>query len=207
MLYSSQDLGEGAMMTTVTATRTAPQAARELLTADDLLRLSSDGVRGELIRGALIETMPAGLRHGQIVVRLAARLYNFVDSKKLGVLAASDSGVWLERDPDTVREPDLAFFSAEKIPLDADIPGYAEVAPDLVVEIVSPTDRRAEVNDKALMWLRYGVRLVWVVRPEERLIDVHRDGHSVAALNESETLDGLDVLPGFSCAVREVFGV
>ena len=191
---------------TATATRTAPKAARELLTADDLLRLSSDGVRGELIRGALIETMPAGLRHGQIVVRLAARLYNFVDSKKLGVLAASDSGVWLERDPDTVREPDLAFFSAEKIPLDADIPGYAEVAPDLVVEIVSPTDRRAEVNDKALMWLRYGVRLVWVVRPEERLIDVHRDGHSVAALNESETLDGLDVLPGFSCAVREVFG-
>ena len=57
------------------------------------------------------------------------------------------------------------------------------------------------------MWLRYGVRLVWVVRPEERLIDVHRDGHPVAALNESETLDGLDILPGFSCPVREVFGV
>ena len=193
-------------MTTATATRTAPKAARELLTADDLLRLSSDGVRGELIRGALSETMPAGIRHGKIVVRLAARLYNFVDSKKLGVLVASDSGVWLERDPDTVREPDVAFFSAAKIPLDADISGYAEVAPDLVVEIVSPNDRRAEVNDKALMWLHYGVRIVWVVRPEERLIDVHRDGHPVSTLGESESLDGQDVIPGFSCAVREVFG-
>ena len=195
-------------MTTATATRTAHKAARELLTADDLLRLSSDGVRGELIRGALIETMPAGLRHGQIAGRLTVRLGSFIESRRLGVYSTSDSGVRLERDPDTVREPDVAFFSAEKIPLDADIPGYAEVAPDLVVEIVSPNDRRAEVNDKALMWLRYGVRIVWVVRPEERLslIDVHRDGHPVAALGESESLDGLDVLPGFSCPVREVFG-
>ena len=75
-----------------------------------------------------------------------------------------------------------------------------------MVEIVSPSDRLAAVNDKALMWLRYGVRLVWVVRPGERLIDVHRDGHPVATLTESESLDGVDVLSGFSCAVREVFG-
>ena len=193
-------------MTTATATPTAPQTASELLTADDLLRLYADGVRGELIRGALSETMPAGLRHGQIAVNLAILLGVFVKPKKLGVLAGSDSGVLLERDPDTVREPDVAFFSAEKIPPDADIPGYAEVAPDLVVEIVSPTDRLSAVNDKALMWLRYGVRLVWVVRPEERLVDVHRDGHPVVTLDESAALDGHDVLPGFSCAVREVFG-
>ena len=193
-------------MTTATAIRTAPQTASDLLTADDLLRLSSNGVRGELIRGALSETMPAGLRHGQIVVRLVIRLGNFIEPRKLGTLAASDSGVWLERDPDTVREPDIAFFSAAKIPLDADVPGYAEVAPDLVVEIVSPTDRLSAVNDKALMWLRYGIRLVWVVRPEERLIDAHRDGHPVVTLDESDALDGHDVLPGFSCAVREVFG-
>ena len=189
-----------------TATRPAPKTARELLTADDLLRLYADGVRGELIRGALSETMPTGREHGQIAGRLTVRLGSFIESKKLGVYTTSDSGVWLERDPDTVREPDVAFFSAEKIPLDADIPGYAEVAPDLVVEIVSPNDRLTEVNDKALMWLRYGVRLVWVVRPEERMVDVHRDGHPVATLSESESLDGLDVLPGFSCPVREVFG-
>ena len=189
-------------MTTATATKTASG----LITADDLLRLSADGVRGELIRGALSETMPTGREHGQIAVRLAARLHNFVEPRRLGVLTASDSGVWLEHDPDTVREPDVAFFSAEKSPPDERVTGYAQVAPDLAVEIVSPSDRLPAVNDKALMWLRYGVRLVWVVRPDERRVDIHRDGHPVVTLTESDALDGLDVLPGFSCPVREVFG-
>ena len=189
-------------MTTATATKTASG----LITADDLLRLSSDGVRGELIRGVLIETMPTGREHGQIAVRLAAKLHNFVEPRRLGVLTASDSGVWLEHDPDTVREPDVAFFSAEKSPPDERVTGYAQVAPDLAVEIVSPSDRLPAVNDKALMWLRYGVRLVWVVRPDERRVDVHRDGHAVVALTASDALDGLDVLPGFSCPVREIFG-
>ena len=189
-------------MTTATATQTASG----LITADDLLRLSSDGVRGELIRGVLSETTPTGHEHGQIAARLVVRLGNFVQPRKLGILTVSDSGVQLEHNPDTVREPDVAFFSAEKSPPDERVTGYAQVAPDLAVEIVSPSDRLPAVNDKALMWLRYGVRLVWVVRPDERRVDVHRDGHPVVALTESDALDGLDVLPGFSCPVREIFG-
>ncbi len=188
-----------------TATKPKMKPARKLLTADDLLRLDAQGVRGELIRGALIETMPAGREHGRIVVNLSAELRNFVKPRKLGILTASDSGVWLERDPDTVREPDVAFFSAEKSPLDERVDGYAEVVPDLVVEIVSPSDSRTAVNDKALMWLRYGARLVWVVHPDARVVDVHREGHPVAALGENDALDGLDALPGFSCPVREIF--
>ena len=189
-----------------TATKPKAKPAPKLLTADDLLRLDAEGVRGELIRGELSETMPAGHRHGKIVMNLGAELRNFVKPRKLGTLVASDSGVLLERDPDTVREPDVAFFSAEKIPLDADIPGYAEVVPDLVVEVVSPSDRRAAINDKALMWLRYGARLVWVVYPDARAVDIHREGRPVAALGENDALDGLDILPGFSCPVRDVFG-
>ena len=188
------------------ATKPKAKPATKLLTADDLLRLDAEGVRGELIRGELSETMPAGHIHGKIVMNLGAELRNFVKPRKLGTLVASDSGVLLERDPDTVREPDLAFFSAEKIPLDADIPGYAEVVPDLVVEVASPGDSRTAVNDKALMWLRYGARLVWVVRPDARAVDVHREGRPVAALGENDALDGLDVIPGFSCPVRDVFG-
>ena len=188
-----------------TATKPKMKPVRKLLTADDLLRLDAQGVRGELIRGALIEMTPAGYRHGKIVMNLGAELRNFVKPRKLGTVVGSDSGVRLERDPDTVREPDIAFFSAAKIPLDADIPGYAEVVPDLVVEVVSPSDSRAAVNDKALMWLRCGVRLVWVVRPAERAVDVHREGHPVAALGVRDALDGVDALPGFSCPVREVF--
>ncbi len=189
-------------MTTATATKTASG----LITADDLLRLSADGVRGELIRGILSETTPTGHEHGQIAARLVVRLGNFVQPRKLGILTVSDSGVQLEHNPDTVREPDVAFFSAEKSPPDERVTGYAQVAPDLAVEIVSPSDRLPAVNDKALMWLRYGVRLVWVVRPDERRVDVHREGHPVVTLTESDALDGLDILPGFSCPVREVFG-
>ena len=187
-------------MATTTSTK------NKLLTAADLLRLYSEGVRGELIRGVLSETMPTGTRHGKIVMKLGARLMQFIEPRNLGTLTASDAGVWLERDPDTVREPDIAFFSAEKMPLDADIPGYAEVAPDLVVEIESPTDTRRALNDKALMWLRYGVRLVWVVHPDTRTVDVHREGVPVAALTANDELDGADVLPGLSCPVSEVFG-
>ncbi len=186
-------------MTSATVTKT------KLLTADDLLRLDAEGVRGELIRGVLCETMPAGLEHGQIVVNLSAELRSFVKPRRLGSLAASDSGVWLERDPDTVREPDIAYFSAEKVPQGVRVTGYAEVVPELVVEVVSPNDTFAEVNDKALMWLSYGVSLVWVVHPDTRTVDVYQSGRAVTTLREEDTLDGLDVLPGFTCGVSEIF--
>ena len=177
----------------------------EVLTAGDLLRLSSEGVRGELIRGVLHETMPAGFKHGWIVMRLGALLMNFISPRALGTLVGSDSGVWLERDPDTVREPDLAFTSAERLPINADVDGYSEVVPDLVVEIVSPNDRRGEVADKVAMWLGHGVRLVWVVRPDSRTIEVHRASGEVEMLGEGDVLSGLDVLPGFTCDVRAIF--
>ena len=175
------------------------------LTAEDLLRLYSEGVRGELIRGVLCETMPTGYEHSRIVMNLGILLGAFTKPLKLGSLTASDSGVWLERDPDTVREPDIAYFSAEKLPMDTRVTGYAEVAPDLVVEVVSPNDSLREVNDKAVMWLSYGVRLVWVVNPDSRIVDVYREGLAASTLTDDDTLDGLDVLPGFTCAVRDVF--
>ena len=175
------------------------------LTADDLLRLYSEGVRGELIRGELCQTMPTGQEHGEIVMNLGALLRVFIKPRRLGRLTGSDSGVWLERDPDTVREPDIAFFSAEKMPLGTRITGYAEVVPDLVVEVVSPNNSLREINDKALMWLSYGVSLVWAVNPDSRSVDVYRAGRAASTLLESDTLDGLDALPGFTCAVSDVF--
>ncbi len=176
-----------------------------LLTADDLLRLYSEGVRGELIRGVLCETMPTGHRHGAIVMNLGAELRNFIKPRRLGWLVGSDSGIWLERDPDTVREPDIAFTSADKIPLDAEIEGYAEVVPDLVVEVVSPSSSRREVHDKALMWLRHGVHLVWVVHPDTRTVDVHLASGAVSTVRGDDALDGGDVLPGFTCSLSDIF--
>lgn len=183
---------------TVTETR--------LLTSDDLLRLHSEGVNGELIRGVLHETMSTGHEHGKIVMNLGFELGKFIKPRRLGTLVGSDSGIWLERDPDTVREADIAYTSADKIPLDARIPGYAEAVPDLVVEVRSPSDSRREIHDKARMWLSHGVRLVWVVHPDTRTVDVHRPGHVTAHLSGDDVLDGHDILDGFTCPLAAVFG-
>ena len=177
-----------------------------LLTAADLLRLDAEGVRGELIRGVLCKTMAAGQRHGKIVMNLAIAMGVLVKREQLGMLVGSDSGVWLERDPDTVREPDIAFTSAERLPLGEDVAGYAEVVPDLVVEVASPSDSRRAAHDKAHMWLGHGVRLVWVVHPEARAVDVYRPDHDTVTISGDDALDGLDVLPGFSCTLDVVFG-
>ncbi len=178
---------------------------QRLLTADDLLRLHSEGVRGELVRGVLHETMTCGHEHGEIVVNLVAALHNFVKPRRLGSLVASDSGVWLEKDPDTVREPDIAFTSAEKIPPGTRIPGYSEEVPDLVVEVKSPSDSRRYVADRAAMWLGHGICLIWIVHPETRSIDIHQTDHAIRTITDDDILDGGDVLPGFTCPLTNIF--
>ncbi len=180
-------------------------AKAKLLTADDLMRLSSQGVRGELIRGVLYETMPTGRRHGKILAKLTTRMTSFVEQRALGSVEVGDVGVWLEREPDTVRAPDIAFFSPEKDPPEEIAARYAEVVPDLLVEIVSPNDTPREVREKAEVWLGFGVGLVWVVNPETRTIDVHRRGLPITTLTEQDVLDGLDILPGFTCPVSDIF--
>ena len=188
---------------------TITKAKREtgLLTADDLLRLYSEGARGELIRGVFCETMPSGQDHGEIAAQIVYLLGTFVKPRRLGRIMASDAGVLLERDPDTVREPDVAFFRADKHPPGARVRGYAEAIPDLVVEIASPNDSARDVVDKARMWLSFGARLVWVAYPDTRSVVAHPLGGEARALGAEDTLDGGDVLPGFSCKVGDVFDV
>ena len=105
-----------------------------------------------------------------------------------------------------MREPDIAYISAERLDaLDVEVTGYYEVVPDLVVEVVSPGDSAREVMDKALMWLSYGTRLVWAVNPGSRTVDVYRPGERTVTLAADDALDGLDVLPGFTCPVSDIF--
>ena len=177
----------------------------KLLTADDLLKLHSKEVRGELIRGVLCQTMSTGTKHGKIVMKLGFLLGSVVIPHRLGTLVGSDSGILLERDPDTVREPDIAYFSAEKMPLGEDLPGYTEIIPDIVVEIVSPSDSWQSVHDKASMWLRFGVPLVWVAHPDWREVEVHSLGGAAFTLTDTDTLNGGDVLPSFTCKVSDIF--
>lgn len=178
---------------------------RTLVTADELLRMPDDGKRYELIEGELIEMAPAGGRHGNIGIRIAGLLFQHVDKDDLGELFGADCGFLLQRNPDTVRAPDAAFIAMERIPPDGIPSGYIDTIPDLVVEVVSPSDRAGQVQAKFEQWIEHGVKLVWLVHPEQRSITVYRSLSEVHALHEGDTLTGDPVLPGFSCPVAKVF--
>ena len=177
----------------------------KLLTADDLLRLSAEGGRGELIRGALSETMPAGGQHSEAAAALCSQIIAHVRPRRLGRVGGVNGGFLLERGPDTVREPDGFYISAERLALEVRVSGYYEIIPDLVAEVVSPNDRPAAVHDKIQMWLRYGVRLALELNPQTRTITAHYPDGVYKVFTENDMLDGGDVLPEFACPVRDIF--
>lgn len=184
-----------------TAVQSSPTT---LLTADEFMRLG-DEVHGELIRGVFCEMPRPGMRHGQLTARLCAQLFNHVEERQIGTVVG-EVGVLLERDPDTVRAPDAAFISHERLPKGSAPDRYDETIPELAVEVVSPSDRRSEVHAKAQMWVSFGVLLVWVVFPKTRTVEVHRAGaEAVQALSEADSLDGGSVLPGFSYPLSQLF--
>lgn len=176
----------------------------KLLTADEFLRLCEQGVlRGELVNGVVSETVPAGGEHSEIKIASASALAGHVRPRRVGRISIG-AGVWLERDPDTVREPDVAYFSAETLPLDVRVRGFYDVVPDLVVEVVSPNDRPQDIADKVAMWLSHGVRLVWAVYPVTRVVAAHPQDGPALVYTEDDELDGGDVLPEFTCPVRDI---
>jgi Uma2 family endonuclease len=178
-------------------------AGMALMTADQLLVTSLPNKRTELVRGVLVVREPAGFRHGAVSAALTKRLAQHVDTNRLGQVVAAETGFRLASDPDTVRAPDVGFVRAERVP-QPEPAGYPALAPDLVVEVLSPDDRPGETLTKVGEWLTAGTRLVWVVDPVRRLACVYRANGSEAVLEESESLDGEDVVPGFSCRLGEI---
>jgi Uma2 family endonuclease len=172
-------------------------------TAEDLLRFREPGKTAELVRGVLIVREPPGTRHGARSARLLHRVRDFVERHDLGELFAQDTGFKIERDPDTVRAPDVAFVARERL---AHIPeeGYAELAPDWVAEILSPGDRPGEVLEKVGQWLSAGVRLVWVLDQVRRDARVYRADGTVSTVRLDDELDGEDVFPGFRCRLQDI---
>ena len=173
------------------------------LTADDLLRSRIPDKRTELVRGQLIVREPAGSLHGRVAMNLGVELGVYVKRTGAGVLFAAETGFHLASDPDTVRAPDVAFIAGSRVP-PPDTQGYAALAPDLVVEVLSPGDRPGEVLAKVADWLSAGSRLVWVVDPERRVARVYRYDGSETILSADGVLDGEDVLPGFACPLETI---
>jgi Uma2 family endonuclease len=176
-----------------------------LVSADDLFALPEDGLKHELVRGELRTMTPAGSEHGAIGARLLGRLALPVLDQRLGQLFNADTGFLIARNPDTVRAPDVAFVARERLaePLPE---GFFPGPPDLAVEVVSPSDRLAEVEGKVQDWLQAGCREVWVVSPRSRRITVYRSASDIRVLSANDTLASAELLPGFACRVAEVFG-
>jgi len=180
-----------------------PAEATETMTAEQLLVLNLPGKSTELVRGRLIVREPPSAYHGKVAARLLFLIGQHVYARDLGWLFAQDTGFKIESDPDTVRAPDVGFVSYAR---QAELPtrGYAEFAPELAAEILSPDDRPGEVLKKVGDWLDAGVRLVWVIDPKRREAVVYRPDGSMTRIDISGALDGEDVLPGFSCVLADV---
>jgi len=179
--------------------------SQKLITAEEFLRMPqpADGSRQELIQGVVITMPPPGGRHGVCCLKIGRKVGNFVDEKQLGTVTSNDDGFITERDPDTVRGADVAFWSRESLP---EVPaGYIAVPPDLAVEVVSPDDHFARIQKKVLHYQTHGVRLLWVVDPDDRSVTVYRPEGLPRILGENDTLSGEEIVPGFSCRVGELF--
>jgi Uma2 family endonuclease len=180
----------------------------KIITEDDLLRLSSDGNRYELVRGELRQMSPTGYEHGRCTGNLHALLWTHVRRHKLGHVLAAETGFVLERTADgklTVRAADVAFVAEGRIPEDADKTRYLRIAPDLVVETLSPGDAAAEVEEKISYWIRAGVRMALTVDPASRSLTVHRPSSEAIRLTDEDELDLGEVVSSFRCRVSEVF--
>ena len=181
-------------------------ATTQLLTAEEFFALPDpkDGSKQELVRGRVI-TMPGpGVEHGEVQVNVAFAIKLFLKQNPIGRVA-TESGAVTERKPDTVRGPDVSYYSKERLPLDQRVVGYHTEVPDLCVEVVSPSNSMKQLKAKAKEYLFAGVRLVWIVDPEDRTVTIIVDPLESRTLEADATLDGGTVLPGFSCKVSDLF--
>jgi Uma2 family endonuclease len=177
----------------------------QLMTADELLAMPDDGFCYELIKGELIRMPPPGHIHGRVIMRIAGPLYQHVIANKLGFVYAAETGFLIHQNPDTVRAPDAVFVEQRRVESAGEVEGYWVGAPDLVVEVVSPSDSVGYVEDKVEQWIEAGSRLVWVISPKLRTVTVYRSLTDVRTLTEKDTLDGNDVVPGFQMNISEIF--
>lgn len=176
-----------------------PMPPPALMTADELMHVYRPDKRVELVKGVLVVRELPGFRHGRVTMELVIKLDAHVRAAELGRVHP-EVGFKLASDPDTVRGPDIAFIRKDRLP-DPEPPGFADFAPDLVVEILSPNDRPGEVLAKVADWLSGGTRLVWVLDPARRVARIYRHDGTEQILTADQRLEGEDVVPGFTCSL------
>jgi Uma2 family endonuclease len=167
--------------------------------------MPDDHQRHELVKGELTTMAPANSEHGATVVKVTIPLGHYVMTHGLGVVFGAETGFVIERNPDTVLAPDLAFVSQSRIDAIGVPRKFWPGAPDLVVEVVSPSDTVYEVDEKAQAWLTAGSQLVWVVNAKRQSITIYRPGKNPQILFADDILSGEDVIAGFQIPIRDIF--
>ncbi len=172
--------------------------------AEELATMNNDGRRREIVNGEIREMSPSGFEHGLLSSLLCAKLRNFAGDHDLGVVCGAETGFIIGRNPDTVRAPNVAFIKKCRVPAER-LTGFPDFAPDLVVEVISPSDRFSSVEEKAHSWLDAGTTTVWVIDASNRRVLEYLHAKSRHDLDENAALQGGAVLPGFALPVREIF--
>jgi len=183
------------------------KVAKRLLTAEEFMKMPDpkDGSQQELLRGEIITMPPPQGKHGLVCLRIGRLIGNHVDSNKLGFVTSNDSGFISERDPDSVRGPDIAFWSRERLPVFPE-DGYLPIAPDLAIEVLSPSDRAHRISEKLLHYMKTGVRLVLQIDPVVRTVLAAILPNEHMTFEEGQIIEPLrDMLPGLEIAVSDLF--
>ena len=185
-------------------TQVAPAHTEKLVTGEELLARGDIGP-SELIEGRIVMMSPTGFEHGDYELNFGETLKAFVRRNKLGKVVVGEVGIYIRRNPDTVRAADVVFISNERHAQRKQKRGYLDVAPELVVEVLSPDDAWSEVTQKLREYFSVGVKLVWVADPASRTVYAYRTTTDVREFAERDALPGDDVLPGFSVPVKDLF--
>ena len=173
------------------------------ITGEELFSMGDIG-RTELVKGEIIFMSPTDYLHGFIEVNFSSLLRKCVGKHKLGRVLGGEVGIYTARNPDTVRGADVAFISNERL-AQAKSKSFLDVAPELIVEVLSPDDRWRDINAKLKEYFAIGAQVVWVADPQSRQVHVYRSLTNVAILSGNDTLTAEDILPGFSAQVSDFF--
>ena len=180
-------------------------ATTRLMTSEDLWEIDDDFNQYELIRGELQKVPPAGGDHGALNGEAGRRIGNHVYEHKLGRMYHGETGFILARNPDTTLVPDIAFVRNDRLIRTPDHRGFLEQAPDLVVEIHSPSQSFRAAQEKMRLYVELGVRMGLLFHPYRQTITVYRAGRDPIVLGRDDMFDGEDILPGFGVNVSVLF--
>jgi Uma2 family endonuclease len=174
-----------------------------LMSGEELFRIPDLGPC-ELVDGRVVPLSPTGRAHGRSGARLTTRLSTYVEANDKGEVLIGEIGLYIRRDPDTVRAADVAFISHERLAR-CKAEGYLEVAPEIVVEVLSPNDRRSDLAGKLRDYFSAGVDRVWVLESKPRRVLVHRPQGDIQQFQVGDVLTDDALLPGFRLSIADLF--